>query len=147
MVQPSALQKFGLFSGMMEGQIENIIPLMELENFGPEEKIITEGISNDRIYFLLEGRVTITYRDVVIKQICEGSFFGELEALDIMPSAATVKTLSPVTAMSISNRALRAIYNMDVKTFSLIVMNMARDLSRRLRKQTEESFAALATVV
>ena len=137
MVQPSTLQKYSLFGGMLEEQIENIIQLMEHEEFEPEEMIITEGKPNDKIYFIIEGQVVAMKKDAILKHFGEGEAFGEMEVLDIMPSVASIKTLSPVTVMSISNKALRTIYNMDVKTFSLIIMNLARELSRRLRKMDE----------
>ena len=137
MIHPSKLQKYGIFGGMVEEQIENIIPLMEMEEFSPEQMIITEGKSNDKIYFIIEGQVAAIKKDIVLKQFSEGEAFGEMEVLDIMPSVASIKTLTPVTVMSISNKALRTIYNMDVKTFCLMIMNLARDLSRRLRKMDE----------
>jgi len=137
MVHPSTFQKYGLFGGMLEDQIENIIPLMEHEQFDAEATIISEGKPNDKVYFIIEGRVSVIKKDVVIRQFCEGEAFGEMEVLDIMPSVATIKTITPVITMSLSNKALRAVYNMDVKTFSLIIMNLARDLSRRLRKMDE----------
>jgi CRP-like cAMP-binding protein len=137
MVYASTLQRYSLFGGMLEEQIENIIPLMEQEEFGPDKMIITEGKPNDKIYFVIQGQVAAIKKDIVLKNFSEGEAFGEMEVLDIMPSVASIKTLSPVTVMSISNKALRTIYNMDVKTFSLIIMNLARELSRRLRKMDE----------
>ena len=122
----------------MEEQIENIIPLMEQKEFGPDEMIITEGKSNDRVFFLIDGQVAVIKNDVILTHFGEGDAFGEMEVLDIMPSVASIKTVSPVTVMSISNKALRVIYNMDVKIFALIIMNLARDLSRRLRKADEK---------
>jgi hypothetical protein len=41
--------------------------------------------------------------------------------------------------MSISNKSLREIYKIDLKSFSLIIMNLARDLSRRLRRMNERA--------
>jgi len=122
----------------MEDQIERIIPLMKQENFGPDELIITEGRPNDRIFFLIEGQVSVNKGDVVIYRFGEGEAFGEMEVLDVMPAAATIKSITPVTIMSISNKALREIYKIDIKTFSLIIMNLARDLSRRLRRMDEK---------
>jgi len=122
----------------MEDQIERIIPLMKQENFGPDELIITEGRPNDRIFFLIEGQVSVNKGDVVIYRFGEGEAFGEMEVLDVMPAAATIKSITAVTIMSISNKALREIYKIDIKTFSLIIMNLARDLSRRLRRMDEK---------
>jgi CRP-like cAMP-binding protein len=56
-----------------------------------------------------------------------------MEVLDIMPSAATIRALEAVSVLSISNKSLRQIYKSNIHSFSLIIMNLARDLSRRLR--------------
>jgi hypothetical protein len=44
-----------------------------------------------------------------------------------------------VELMSISNKSLREIYRSDMKTFSMIIMNLARDLSRRLRRMDDRA--------
>jgi CRP-like cAMP-binding protein len=142
MVDPSAFQKYALFGGLLEEQIENIIPLMVQEEFAPEEFIITEGKPNDKVYFILKGHVAVTKKEVSLSRFGEGEAFGEMEVLDVMPAVASIKALSQVTVMSISNKALRVVYNLDVKTFSLIIMNLARDLSRRLRKMDEKLAAS-----
>jgi len=138
MVLPSTLQKYSLFGGLDEEQIKNILPLMQYEKYGLEELIITEGQLNDKVYFLIEGQVEVKKGDVQLSHFSEGEAFGEMEVLDVMPSIASIKATSPVKVMSISNKALREIYKIDVKIFSLIIMNLARDLSRRLRKMDEK---------
>jgi CRP-like cAMP-binding protein len=60
-----------------------------------------------------------------------------MEVLDMMASAATVRALESVEAASLSNAALYEIYRQDVKTFAIIVMNLARDMSRRLRNMND----------
>ncbi|MDR1596442.1 MAG: cyclic nucleotide-binding domain-containing protein [Treponema sp.] len=133
MVNSSSLQKYSLFGGLLEEQIDNILPLMEQENYEPGTAIIVEGEPNNKIRFILEGQVTAEKNGVTLFEFKEGDTFGEMEVLDVMPSVATIKALSPTRVMSISNRALRSIYKMDIKVFSLMLMNLARDLSRRLR--------------
>jgi len=138
MVQPETLQKYSLFGGLLEEQIESIIPLMEKEKYLPDEMIISEGKPNDKIFFLIEGQVAVSRGNILLSRFGEGEAFGEMEVLDVMPSVASIKALSQVTVMSISNKALREIYKKDVKIFSLMIMNLARDLSRRLRKMDEK---------
>ncbi|MFP3043651.1 cyclic nucleotide-binding domain-containing protein [Treponema primitia] len=133
MVNSSSLQKYSLFGGLLEEQIDQILPLMEQEDYEPGAAIIVEGDPNDKIRFILEGRVAAEKAGIILFEFKEGDAFGEMEVLDVMPSAATIKALSPTRVMSISNRALRSIYKLDIKAFSLILMNLARDLSRRLR--------------
>jgi CRP-like cAMP-binding protein len=136
-MEPSALQKYSLFGGFLTDQIEGILPLLDEESYGEGDEIIIEGTPNDKIRFILEGRVVVVKQGIVLYEFSEGDAFGEMEVLDVMPSAATIKALTPLRVMSISNRALREIYKIDLKTFSLLIMNLARDLSRRLRYMDE----------
>jgi CRP-like cAMP-binding protein len=139
MVESSALQRYSLFGGLLEDQIEKILPLMEQEEYEPEHAIIVEGARNDRIRFILEGTVAVIKKDLVLSEFGKGDFFGEMEVLEVMPSAATIKALNTVKVISISNKSLREVYKIDIKTFSLIIMNLARDLSRRLRRMDERA--------
>jgi len=133
MVDTKILQKYSLFGGLLEEQINTIMPLMTLEKYTAGSTIIVEGTPNDRILFIIEGRVSIIRGDTVIYDLAEGNTFGEMEVLDIMPCAATIKAVTDVTVLSISNTSLREIYRSDIKSYSLLLMNLARDLSRRLR--------------
>jgi CRP-like cAMP-binding protein len=117
----------------MDDQIAQIIPLMEQESYEPNMDIIVEGTPNDKIRFITEGRVAVWKKGTSIVELPEGNTFGEMEVLDVMPSAATVRSVTRVSVLSISNKSLRDIYKIDLKSFSLMVMNLARDLSRRLR--------------
>jgi len=137
MIDPTALQKYSLFGGLLEDQIDRILPLMEYETYEAGNVIIAEGTPNDRIRFIIEGLVAVVKDNVELTKFKEGDFFGEMEVLDVMPSAATIKAQNLTHVLSISNRSLREIYKIDIKAFSLILMNLARDLSRRLRRMDE----------
>ena len=137
MIKPSALQKYSLFGGLLEEQIDQILSLMEQEDYQTGDNIIVEGEPNDKIRFILDGRVAVMKNHVTLIEFKTGDAFGEMEVLDVMPSAATNVALEPTLVMSISNRALRSIYKTDIKAFSLMLMNLARDLSRRLRKMND----------
>jgi CRP-like cAMP-binding protein len=132
-METSDLQKYSLFGGLLPEQIEGILPFMNEESYEEGDEIIVEGTPNDKIRFILDGRVAAIKRGIVLYEFGEGDAFGEMEVLDVMPSAAAIKALSRLRVMSISNKALREIYKFDLKTFSLMIMNLARDLSRRLR--------------
>jgi CRP-like cAMP-binding protein len=138
MVEPQTMYKYPLFGGLMEEQLKSILPVMQEEKFAPNENIITEGQPNDKIYFLIEGKVAVIKANIELAVFYEGEAFGEVEVLDVIPSIASIRSLTQVTTMSISNRGLREIYKLDIKIFSLIIMNLARDLARRLRRMDEK---------
>ncbi|MCL2276798.1 MAG: cyclic nucleotide-binding domain-containing protein [Treponema sp.] len=133
-MESAQLLKFFLFSGMSEDQFDNIIPFMAEEEYSADDIIIKEGKINDKIFFIIRGQVSVIKKDTFLYNYSEGEHFGEMEVLDVIPADATIKAVTPVTAATISNKALRAMYNTDAKTFSHITMNLTRDLSRRLRK-------------
>jgi CRP-like cAMP-binding protein len=56
-----------------------------------------------------------------------------------MPVEATVKAMTVTRAMTLSIDALAEIYQSDLKTYSFILMNLARDLSRRLRHMDDKA--------
>jgi CRP-like cAMP-binding protein len=138
MIEPSALQRYSLFGGLLREQIEKILPLMENESYRPGESIIFEGSKNDKMRFILEGMVAVVKEGLILVEFGEGDVFGEMEILDVMPSAASAKAVTPTKAMSLSNTALHEIYKLDVNIFAMLIMNLARDLSRRLRQMDEK---------
>jgi len=60
-------------------------------------------------------------------------WFGEMSIVDIQPRSATVRALAPSRLLRITAADLDALYRYDLRSYSLIVLNLARELSRRLR--------------
>jgi CRP-like cAMP-binding protein len=137
MIESSSLQHYSLFGGFLKEQIDKILPLVENESYEEGDNIIVEGYRNDKLRFIIDGRVAVVKQGVILSEFGEGEVFGEMEVLDIMPSVATIKALTATQVMAISNKALHDIYKADIQAFSLLIMNLARDLSRRLRKLDE----------
>ncbi len=134
MIDVASLQKYSLFGGLLPEEIERILPLMERATFAAGDAAIREGEPNDRIHFILEGRAAVSRRGTRLVELGEGEIFGEMELLDVMPSAATVTALEELSVATISNRAIHDIFHQEGRAFALIMMNLARDLSRRLRR-------------
>lgn len=137
MIDAASLQKYSLFGGMIPDQVERIRPLLLPSSYSEGQSVLREGDPNDSVYFILDGRVQIVKGTRVLTELGEGETFGEMELLDVQPSAATVRALGPLRVAAISNRAVRQIYCMDPKIFALLMMNLARDLSRKLRRMDE----------
>ena len=62
-----------------------------------------------------------------------GNTFGEMEVLDVMPSAATIEAQTDVSVITISNGSLQEVFQCDAKAYALLLLNLARELSLRLR--------------
>jgi CRP/FNR family transcriptional regulator, cyclic AMP receptor protein len=137
MIAFDSLKDYSLFGGLLPDELESIRPLLETESFGAGDVLLREGQPNDRIYFILEGSVSIERSETALATLGEGDTFGEMEFLDVMPAVATVRARVATTVAAISNRALRELSRTSMRAFALVVMNLARDLSRRLRRMDE----------
>jgi len=135
------LQEHSLFGGVTREKIQAVIPLLEEVTFPAGTFILRQGDFEDRIYFLVEGSVEVLKhestepgREKRIALIPEGETFGEMEFIEPESCAATIRSLEPIRALTLSNSALYKIFQMDPETFTLIILNLARLIVRRMRK-------------
>ena len=142
MVPREFLRSHALFGGLTDEQLEFVVPLLEEVSFEEGEFVLREGEPGSRLFFICEGRVE------VVKQVSAanggglrrlavlrtGDTFGEMELIDIQPRSASVRALEPVGALALSNRDMYRLSKVDLMTFTMITMNIAREISRRLRR-------------
>ncbi|WP_295389221.1 cyclic nucleotide-binding domain-containing protein [uncultured Thiodictyon sp.] len=97
-----------------------------------------QGDQGDTMYVLRSGRVEIHRawgaRDEVIGRLGPGDCFGEMALIDLYPRSAGVRAAEDCRALALGNALLYQLYAVDPEPFTLIMMNLARELSRRLRR-------------
>ena len=134
LIDPSVLGKYSFFDGLERDQIERILPLMEHEVFEAGTDIIVEGSATNRLRIILEGQVAVVKHGMILTELGVGDVVGEMEVLDVGPVEATVKTITPTSVIVLSVDALGEIYENELEIYAFLLMNLARDLSRRLRR-------------
>jgi CRP/FNR family cyclic AMP-dependent transcriptional regulator len=120
---------------------QSIIPLLSELSFAAGEAIVREGDDGDTLFIICSGSVEVLKASAAedghfekrLAVLKVGDVFGEMELIDMQRRSATVRALEPVEALALSNADLFTIYESDLPTFTLIVLNLARELSRRLR--------------
>lgn len=135
------LQDQPLFGGVDDQAMRAIMPLMRELDFAAGEVIVEESEDGDSLFVICSGSVEVLKAspesaDLFGKRIAVlkvGDVFGEMELIDTQRRSATVRALESVSTLALSNGDLFHIYEFDSPTFTLIVMNLARELSRRLR--------------
>lgn len=137
MVDVAELQRYSLFGGLQDEEIDLVRPYLELATWQPGEFVLREGETNGRLHFVLDGLVRVTKRNRTLVDLGEGETFGEVELLDVMPAVASIVAVKPTKLAMISNRSLHSLYKSNPALFAMLVMNLARDLARRLRRMDE----------
>ena len=100
--------------------------------------VFREGESAREMYVLINGEMEVLKRshegvDARVALLGPGDWFGEMSILDVQPRSATVRALAPSRLLRLSASDLDALYRYDIKSYAIIVLNLARELSRRLR--------------
>jgi CRP/FNR family cyclic AMP-dependent transcriptional regulator len=78
----------------------------------------------------------------VLRRLEQGDCFGEMALLDLFPRSASVRADEDCSAIEISSANLMRLFERDVEQFALIQMNIAREMSRRLRVTGDLLFRA-----
>jgi CRP-like cAMP-binding protein len=75
--------------------------------------------------------------DKELARLTKGDSFGEMELIDIQPCAASVIALTDTEVITFTNYDLYKLSKEHPGTHTMIVMNLAREMSRRLRTMDE----------
>ena len=144
-IEKQFLQRHALFGGIFDEEIEQIIPLLNEEHYSKGDYIIREGEDSDSLHFIVQGSVEVVKSvegdpEAQLTQLAvmgPGDTFGEMELIDIQRSSASVRALDDVCALSLSNRNMYKLYHTNLKLYTMIILNIAREISRRLRRMDE----------
>ena len=134
------LRSKALFGGLNDKCLKKVASFLKEQQFKKWTTIIKEKEIGDRMYMIVKGNVEILKYDSDkqeeenISTLGEGDSFGEMELIDIQSRSATVKALDYVETVSLSNSDLLKLSQEDLEAFSIIVVNIARIISRKLRK-------------
>jgi CRP/FNR family cyclic AMP-dependent transcriptional regulator len=117
-----------------------------VRDFEPGAWIVREGENGHSLFILVEGDVEVvknadTPHATALATLHAGTFFGEMCVVDPVPRAASVLTLSPVKAIEIKAGTLHHLFKQMPDQYSIVILNLARDMARRLRT-LDEAFAA-----
>ena len=132
------LRDIGLFGGLTDEVLAHFGGALELIEVGPGAMVFKEGDSGREMYVVLEGEMEVLRRskrntEARVAILGPGDWFGEMSILDIMPRSATVRVIAPSRLLRLTTQDLDALYRRDLKSYSLLVLNIAREISRRLR--------------
>jgi CRP/FNR family transcriptional regulator, cyclic AMP receptor protein len=105
-----------------------------------------EGDPPRGMFVLETGRVTVSKgwqgHRVLLGRLGQGDCFGEMALLDLFPRSASVRADEDCSAIEITGANLFRLYERDMEQFTLIQMNIAREMSRRLRSTDDLLFRA-----
>jgi CRP/FNR family cyclic AMP-dependent transcriptional regulator len=138
------LQRMPIFGGIGEDTLEFLLRLSAIIAVRSGEYFFRETDMGDSLFVLETGKVAVMKSwkgdEHLLRELGKGDCFGEMAVMDLFPRSASVLALEDCTAIQISVANLYQIYEKDIEQFTMIQMNMGREVSRRLRTADEQIF-------
>ena len=134
----SFLRGIPIFGGLTDEGLERLIRMMEQQSFPVGHTVTKQGESGRSMYIVRAGELIVKRQvfggPVRVVRIKPGDFFGETTLIEIHPMSASVQVEKPATLYRLTNKDLYRLYQEDVQSYVMVIQNLARELSRRLRK-------------
>lgn len=137
------LQKSRLFEGLLPEEIEMLGEVTQQKKFAEGDIVFDQGDVGDSLYLLVEGAVEVLHKredgqEHVITVLEAPEFFGEMSLIDKEYRSATIRAKSETIMLYLTNENLHSFARVYKNGFTLVVINIARVLSTRLRETNQK---------
>lgn len=133
------LASIAIFGGLLEPTLARIVGMLHEQRFAKGAVVCREGDAGTSMYIVRRGEVVVCRAGgsghlVKMVRLGPGEFFGEMTLIDIQPRSATIIVETDAKLYSLTNRDLYALYKDDMPGYVMVIQNLCRELSRRLRR-------------
>lgn len=140
------LQRMPIFGGIRADIVQFILNLSTIALIPKGDFFFHENDKAESMYVLESGKVAILKgwegQQYLLRSLEGGDCFGEMALMDLSPRSASVLAMDDCMAIELSSNSLFRVYEKDLEQFTMIQMNMGREVSRRLREADERLFRA-----
>src|SRR5882724_8647826 len=137
-LNPAELRNIGLFGALSDDVIAHLAKTLSAQAPEAGEVVFREGDDANAMFVVMSGEMEVLKKskrstESRVALLGPGDWFGEMSIVDIQPRSATVRALAPSRLLRVSSADLDALYRHDLRSYAIIILNLARELSRRLR--------------
>jgi CRP-like cAMP-binding protein len=140
-VTASLLKNVGLFGGIDDKVLEVLARELAVRTVEVNDLVVTEGDQAREMFVVLSGELEVLKKsrtavggEARVALLGPLDWFGEMSIIDVQPRSASVRAVAPSALLLVTAEDVdRMLYRSDLRSYTLLVMNIARELSRRLR--------------
>jgi len=144
------LHRLPVMAGLDEESLQFLGGMAGEERFDPGAVIVHEGEPGKRVFFICEGRVQVlkikdhgSAPPVALAEMGPGDYFGEMSLVESVARSASVVAVEPVRVFTLKSVDFYKLYRARPEQYGIVVLNIARDLARRLRA-IDDKFVAVS---
>jgi CRP-like cAMP-binding protein len=142
----AALQGMPIFGGLRADVLATLVADARQLDMPPGGFFFHQDDEAHAMFVLEAGEVAVQRRwegqHLTLGHLHAGDCFGEMALIDLFPRSASVRAVAACNALELSLAAIQRLAQTDLEQFALLQMNIARELSRRLRVADDRLFHA-----
>lgn len=134
------LGKMPRLSDFSKKDLKGLLELSKIRKYKPEELILEEGFYDNRIFFLVSGKIKVVKHDEVLRILRRtGDVFGEMGIIDGSPRSASVYAVDETVCLATDASYIDRLADNEKNAFSCILYRIFSEiLASRLRSTSEE---------
>jgi ribosomal protein S18 acetylase RimI-like enzyme len=128
-----------IFHGLSDGELAQLAQICKMVSYKAGETICFEGECGQEIFVLAEGKASVRAKRTgqkrsIIGIIRQGEIFGEMSIIEDLPRIADLVTDTDSKLVVIDKNELENLMNRNCHLGKVVMQNMAKGLSRKLRR-------------
>jgi CRP-like cAMP-binding protein len=143
MIKREDLAKNRLLDNFDDGELDMICIVVEELFYEPGQLIIAEGSPGEKIYLVIDGRVSVT-TDIdgvgkeEIKLLEAGDFFGEMSLIDGSLISADVYARTECRIFTIDRKSFERLIDKDMPTANKLLRGFVKSFCERSRETADK---------
>jgi CRP/FNR family transcriptional regulator, cyclic AMP receptor protein len=137
-----------IFAGLNAAALSEIALAVEEAAFRTGDIIVREGEPGNRMFIIFSGRVEVVKHlaqthETVLAVLRPKDFLGEMSIIECVARSASVRAVEDTSLFALKGTDLYRLFRRQPDQYAIVILNIARDLSRRLRA-IDEKFSAVS---
>jgi CRP/FNR family transcriptional regulator, cyclic AMP receptor protein len=142
------LRQIPVFAGLSEEALSVLAQAVDEVDYQAGEIVVREGEPGNRMFIILSGSVEVVKnlgqpRETALDVMRSRNFLGEMSIVNSVVRSASVRALENSRLFSLRGIDLYRLFKRFPEQYAIVILNIARDLARRLRA-LDEKFSAIS---
>lgn len=134
-----ALKAVPFFNQLTERELDVIRAVASEKHYPKNAVVLTEGEMGDSLYMIQSGKVKVFIgdeegREIILKILGPGAFFGEMSMIDKQPRSASVTTLEPSTFQVLTHALFERCVEQEPRIATMVMQILAQRVREADRK-------------
>jgi CRP/FNR family transcriptional regulator, cyclic AMP receptor protein len=134
-----ALKAVPFFNQLTDRELDVIRAVASEKSYPKNAVVLTEGEMGDSLYMIQSGKVKVFIgdeegREIILKILGPGAFFGEMSMIDKQPRSASVTTLEPSIFQVLTHSLFEKCVEQEPRIATMVMQILAQRVREADRK-------------